>query len=324
MVRIRHAFCAGICATAALALAAPAQASTGFGALPLAVAAAAFGQPQACPASVQPALGMVRQDISVSPASKAAAILGGQVSQLELIARQQAATVTQPQTALASLQPLEPAAGPSLGFPLRRQDCQSQLAGIAAMPLVQPALARVVPGPTASPYSPNDFLASKRLEIRHTGFDSDWNRVRREGLSASYAEALVPVGHGHPGMAALGAVNSWANARIRYVEDRDLYGRADYWASAGETLRRGAGDCEDIAIAKMQLLAAIGVPRSDMYLTIARDLARNADHALLVVKLDGRNWLLDNSTDQVLDASASYDYRPIMSFNEGHKWLHGY
>jgi predicted transglutaminase-like cysteine proteinase len=61
-----------------------------------------------------------------------------------------------------------------------------------------------------------------------------------------------------------------------------------------------------------------------MYLTIARDLVRNSDHALLVVSLNGRNWLLDNATNEVLDASQSYDYRPILSFSGSNKWLHGY
>jgi hypothetical protein len=61
-----------------------------------------------------------------------------------------------------------------------------------------------------------------------------------------------------------------------------------------------------------------------MYLTLARDLVRNADHAMLIVKADGRYWLLDNSTDRLLDASESHDYRPIMSFGTSQKWLHGY
>jgi predicted transglutaminase-like cysteine proteinase len=125
------------------------------------------------------------------------------------------------------------------------------------------------------------------------------------------------------GEEALAAVNAWTNRRVRYVEDARLYRRADYWAGARTTLARGAGDCEDIAIVKLQLLAAMGVPRSDMYLTIARDLARHADHALLVVKLGGRYWLLDNATDRLLDAGASYDYQPVLSFSEHRRWLHG-
>ncbi len=189
-----------------------------------------------------------------------------------------------------------------------------------AMPLVPLAVAAV----PAIATSPDNFLASKRLSIRRTSFDKDWARVSGKGFSASSAARLVSVTRGAPGLAELAAVNGWANGRIRYVEDRQLYGKADYWASAGETLRRGAGDCEDIAIAKMQLLAALGVNRDAMYLTIARDTVRATDHAVLVVKMDGKAWLLDNATDRVLDASQAYDYRPIVSFSENNRWLHGY
>jgi hypothetical protein len=60
-----------------------------------------------------------------------------------------------------------------------------------------------------------------------------------------------------------------------------------------------------------------------MYLTLARDLARNADHAVLVVRQGGRFFLLDNSTDAILPANLSYDYRPTLSFNSQSAWLHG-
>jgi hypothetical protein len=42
---------------------------------------------------------------------------------------------------------------------------------------------------------------------------------------------------------------------------------------------------EDFAIAKMQILAAAGVPTRDMYLTLVRDLRRQEDHAVLVVRV---------------------------------------
>ena len=75
---------------------------------------------------------------------------------------------------------------------------------------------------------------------------------------------------------------------------------------------------------KLALLAGAGVRREDIYLTVARDLARNADHALLVVRAEGRFWLLDNNTDRLLDASEAHDYRPILSYSAKGKWLHGY
>lgn len=174
------------------------------------------------------------------------------------------------------------------------------------------------------PLSSYDFLATKRLSVSRTVFDAEWNRVRHQGLPRGKINGLALAVPGPASLATLAAVNSWTNSRVKYVEDRELYGRADYWANASTTLKRRAGDCEDIAILKLQLLSALGVPQSDMYLTVARDLVRNADHAVLVVKLDGKHWLLDNSTNRVLDASRSYDYRPIMSFSQSHKWLHGY
>lgn len=318
MHRKAHVFPAVFCALAAALTASPAQAAFGPGVLPLAVAASAFAPQQACNASPVPASGMVRQQFA-APTNKMAALLGGQASRLDLIVQQQSAPVVAMQAAFLST--LEPAAGPSFGIVTRPRDCQPQFAA-AAVTVPQPAL--YSPGRPHMPLSPGDFLASKRLSIGHTSFDGAWDRVRREGLPRGTATSMLAASHGRPDKVALAAVNSWTNSRIRYVEDRELYGKSDYWATASETLHRRAGDCEDIAIAKMQLLAAMGVPRDAMYLTIARDLARAADHALLVVRLDGQDWLLDNATDQVLDASESYDYRPIMSFSGNERWLHGY
>jgi hypothetical protein len=43
-----------------------------------------------------------------------------------------------------------------------------------------------------------------------------------------------------------------------------------------------------------------------------------------VVRSEGRFWLLDNNTDRLVDASGANDYRPILSYGAGGKWLHGY
>ncbi len=72
------------------------------------------------------------------------------------------------------------------------------------------------------------------------------------------------------------------------------------------------------------MLAAMGVDPEDMYLTLATDLARGADHAVLIVRHDGTYYMLDNATDTVLLADQSYDYRPMFSYSEGQSWLHGY
>jgi predicted transglutaminase-like cysteine proteinase len=125
-------------------------------------------------------------------------------------------------------------------------------------------------------------------------------------------------------LSTLRTVNSWVNQAIAFTDDEELFSRADFWAGAEATLRLRRGDCEDIALTKMQLLAAAGIDREDMILTIARDLVRNADHAVLIVRHDGRYYMLDNASDELFDASSAHDYRPILSFGNSQTWLHGY
>ncbi len=300
---------------AGLVLASPAAAASGLGLLPTSFMIAGLGLPNTgCAAPLQPALGSAAP-AGMASASKAQAILGGQMSRLEMIASQQSgATIARPApSALAAGTALP---GDSLTPGAGGSNCQQLV-----LPSSQPFQFR--PGLRQQPLPPEDFLASKRLPVSRTAFDAQWKRVSHAGVPRNLAGSLARSVPGD-GFARIAAVNAWTNANIRFVDDRVQYRKADYWAGASATLRRRAGDCEDIAITKLQLLAALGVPRSDMYLTIARDLARNADHALLVVRQGGKFWLLDNATSQLLDASQSYDYRPILSYSESGKWLHGY
>ncbi len=186
-------------------------------------------------------------------------------------------------------------------------------------PLIHPGL----PRPALRTLNPEDFLASKRIPIKRTMFDAEWSRVSHDRLSRGQFRRYIGAAHTDR-IALIGNVNRWVNRNINYVEDIQLFGQGDHWAGAKQTLRLRMGDCEDIALVKMQLLAAAGVRRQDMVLTIARDLVRNADHAVLLVRQDNGFLLLDNTTDQLLDGSYSHDYRPIMSFAEDDRWLHGY
>lgn len=167
------------------------------------------------------------------------------------------------------------------------------------------------------------FLHSRILPVSTTAFDADWRRVSHADAGAMRG-AVAAIGGTSAGRARIAGVNAWVNRKVAYTPDAKLYGKADHWATARETLARGKGDCEDYAIAKMAILAALGVPRSDMYLTIARDLVRQDDHAVLIVKHEGRSLLLDNATDELVDGDAANDYRPILSFSADRRYLHGY
>ncbi len=300
-------------ACAQLGLSSVASAAPGLALMPSTVLLAGIGLAGECAASLQPAFGTATAGMaSLHGASKAQAILGGRLSRLELIAQQQSSPA-----ASAMLAADGTLGGPAMTPGAGGTSCQKLV-------LPQGGSFAFKPGLGQMPLGGEDFLASKRLPVSRTAFDAQWQRVSRgrlpNALTAALARSMTP----GDSTANLAAVNAWANAHIRYVDDQALYGKADYWADAQSTLRRGAGDCEDIAIAKLQLLVALGVPRGDIYLTIARDLTRHADHAVLVVKQDGKHWLLDNATNQLLDARESYDYRPILSYSSAGKWLHGY
>jgi len=258
--------------------------------------------------------------------AKSSAILGGQMSALDRLKADQAdsSSTSLGNGSAASLAAAERAVAtlkPALNAdPERFTQCATtgfaaNIPGLKTLAPIQPAL--------ASGRAPGDFLASKRIRIGSTAFDQKWDRVRRSALTRSQASpALRSGGSGSDDL--LGTINTWVNRNIAYVEDAELWGRADYWATARETLDRRKGDCEDLAIAKMQLLAAAGVPSNDMFLTVARDLARNADHAVLIVRQGNSYFMLDNSIDRVLEANSSHSYRPIVSFNNQSNWLHGF
>ena len=48
----------------------------------------------------------------------------------------------------------------------------------------------------------------------------------------------------------LAAVNGFFNQRVAFRDDIEVWGQIDYWATPLELLDKGAGDCEDYAIAK--------------------------------------------------------------------------
>jgi predicted transglutaminase-like cysteine proteinase len=166
-------------------------------------------------------------------------------------------------------------------------------------------------------------FGSVALTVRRTPLDHRWRKVagvRVAGAAASYAASL----RGRGALERVEAVNRYVNGKVQFVDDSKQYGRDDLWAAAGDTLKRGRGDCEDYAIAKLQMLRAAGVSDRDLYLVVAKDLVRRSDHALLVVRAGGRMLVLDNGTDRILDADDVSDYRPVLTFSAAGAWTHGY
>lgn len=118
-------------------------------------------------------------------------------------------------------------------------------------------------------------------------------------------------------------INSFFNKNIFFVDDITLYGVKDYWATPVEFLSRGAGDCEDFAIAKYFSLKIMGVAEEKLRIAYVKALQQNIFHmVMLYYSTPGAEPLiLDNLIDSIKPASERRDLLPIFTFNGAGLWL---
>ena len=115
-----------------------------------------------------------------------------------------------------------------------------------------------------------DVFGTVALNAGVTFYDARFRRVAIDRQSGSARDAAASAAAGLDPVAKLQLVQHEVNRRIRWTHDLDNMGVADFWANAGETLRRGTGDSEDIAIVKMQVLKAAGFSPKDLHISIGR------------------------------------------------------
>lgn len=95
-------------------------------------------------------------------------------------------------------------------------------------------------------------------------------------------------------------INSQVNRSIRPRNDSG----GDVW-----TLGATTGDCEDYVLSKRQALISAGLPPSA--LRLAHVVTRGGiDHAILIVKTDSQDLVLDNLVSEVVSTS-QMDYRVL-------------
>jgi len=106
------------------------------------------------------------------------------------------------------------------------------------------------------------------------------------------------------------------NQAIKPKSDLELYGKEEFW-----TYPVDAGDCEDYALAKRRLLMQDGTLASNLLLTVLR--RPNGDgHAVLTVRTDVGDIVLDNLTDAVLNwDETGYTYLKRQAINHTGRWV---
>jgi predicted transglutaminase-like cysteine proteinase len=158
-------------------------------------------------------------------------------------------------------------------------------------------------------------------------FQADCVSSGLRGCDSSLARELRGIANQTAGLSErdlLNLVNRKVNSAMRYREDSATWGRGDYWATPSEMAVKGAGDCEDFAIAKYWLLRSLGVADSQLQMVVLQDTRRRLFHAVLVVHTASGAYVLDNVSNRLQPDTAYAQYHPIMSFAGGKNYIHGF
>lgn len=177
------------------------------------------------------------------------------------------------------------------------------LAGVASHDAVaaEPGMptAMVVHGPLPAPHAFLDYCSRMPSDCA-TGSISD-NRVVLDDRN----------------WARLEGVNVRVNALISPASDQANHGVGDLWSLP----TNGRGDCEDYALLKRHLLMRQGWPAGALLLTIVVD-ANNEGHAVLTVRSDRGDLILDNTDDRIrLWHETGYRFVMRQSFANPMQWM---
>ena len=115
----------------------------------------------------------------------------------------------------------------------------------------------------------------------------------------------------------LDEINRRINQAIRPEADIKHYGIADYWMLPTD----GKGHCEDYAQLKRHELLKLGWPSSALLMTIVSD-ERGTGHAVLTVRMEVGDFILDNKVDEVhLWNKAPYRFLLRQSYLNPRVWM---
>jgi len=115
----------------------------------------------------------------------------------------------------------------------------------------------------------------------------------------------------------LNKVNHWVNETVKPMTDMDHWGVIEKWSLPTD----GYGDCEDYVLMKRKMLIDAGWPREALLITVVRD-KKGEGHAVLTVKSDKGEFVLDNQNESVLLwADTGYRFVKRQSQGEPNVWV---
>lgn len=176
------------------------------------------------------------------------------------------------------------------------------------------SLLAITPGP--------NMLGTATTVIRADRFTGSWANAMQDAAGSPLMLRLVAPARQLTPLQKLNFVQSRVHSSIRWISDATEWGKHDYWATAAQTLAKGAGDMEDRAIVKMHALRALGFNPNDLFLTLARDRV-GGPITVLTARLNGRYFILDDTggTPFLVDSRRN-EFDPILSFGWTSAWVH--
>ncbi|MGN6683782.1 MAG: transglutaminase-like cysteine peptidase [Devosia sp.] len=112
-------------------------------------------------------------------------------------------------------------------------------------------------------------------------------------------------------------VNDRVNAAVKPMSDYDIYGKDEVWAYPD----KGVGDCEDYVLEKRRDLARAGFSLADLLITVVRK-PDGEGHAVLTVRTDKGDYILDNLSDKVkLWTHTPYRYLKRQAEDDTGHWV---
>ena len=112
-------------------------------------------------------------------------------------------------------------------------------------------------------------------------------------------------------------VNKWVNDTVKPITDLEHWGVVERWNYPDD----GYGDCEDYVLLKRRMLMQAGWPRQALLVTVVRD-KRGDGHAVLTVKTDKGEFILDNQNEEILLWSdTGYRFVKRQSQSDPNVWL---
>jgi predicted transglutaminase-like cysteine proteinase len=112
-------------------------------------------------------------------------------------------------------------------------------------------------------------------------------------------------------------VNRLINEHVKPMTDLEHYGVVEKWAYPDD----GYGDCEDYVLEKRRVLMQAGWPREALLITVVRD-KQGEGHAVLTVKTDKGEFILDNQNEEiVLWSETGYRFVKRQSQSDPNSWV---